>query len=234
MTVYIEQRIGRVNAYSSEQSVTSSKSKAIQDDPQSPNVPKRPGPGPVGVILCLIGLAVVGFGLYKAHEGALAQQVVDEKHRQEQRAASEHDEHLRLVQIAEEKAVLVRNADRDTLRKAVVSCQNQISDLLGKSPFGLSFPHYAPTKLREFAGIGAAMRTPLGFPSAALDDYSFDQIDWNLNLITQKTYPSTSITFAVEGARDGFKVRQYAAVYRCEMDGLDVGKPRQTENYNLD
>jgi hypothetical protein len=51
--------------------------------------------------------------------------------------------------------------------------------------------------------------------------------------MNSKEYPITTISFVVEGAKDGFSVRQYAAVFSCELDGLKATEPERTKIYYL-
>ncbi|KSV77177.1 hypothetical protein [Ensifer adhaerens] len=51
--------------------------------------------------------------------------------------------------------------------------------------------------------------------------------------MNSKEYPITTISFVVEGAEDGFSVRQYAAVFSCELDGLKATEPERTKIYYL-
>lgn len=50
--------------------------------------------------------------------------------------------------------------------------------------------------------------------------------------MNSKEYPITTISFVIEGAEDGFSVRQYAAVFSCEL-GLKATEPERTKIYYL-
>ncbi|KAA3506306.1 hypothetical protein DXM21_25320 [Agrobacterium rosae] len=75
------------------------------------------------------------------------------------------------------------------------------------------------------AGIGMPVG---GFPSSVLDNYDFDAVAWNIDRIGHKEYPLSTISFVVEGAEDGFSVRQFAAVYSCRLDRLNATEPDRT------
>ncbi|MGR9293666.1 hypothetical protein ACU8OS_35460 (plasmid) [Rhizobium leguminosarum] len=79
------------------------------------------------------------------------------------------------------------------------------------------------------------LKLPLGgWPSVALDNYDFDVVVWNVDRMTDKEYPITSISLVVEGSQDGFTVKHYAAVFTCELDGLKAEEPERTEIHYLD
>ena len=117
------------------------------------------------------------------------------------------------------------NADPGTLRKLVDSCKDQLMDIRS-SAFANHFPYYSPTELEKFAGMGTALDMPLGgFPSAALDNYEFDATAWNLERSKQGISDHDDL---IEGAEDGFSVRQYAAVFSCELDGLKANAQKSS------
>lgn len=67
--------------------------------------------------------------------------------------------------VEDEKRQQIRNADRETLRKLVDSCKDQLLDIRSKSAFASNFPYYSPPELEKFAGMGTALNMPLGgFP----------------------------------------------------------------------
>lgn len=191
-------------------------------------------PRPLVGILVLAVLAAVGFGGYKMYEAAQEKRLAQERQQQEERAAREFVIAREQARIAAEKAKALQDADKDTLRKLVSSCQSQVIELVSNSPFGVNFPHYSPTDLDKFADLGAAFGQKLGWPSVALDNYDFDAVGWNVEQISREKYPSRHISFVVEGAEDGLSVRQFAAVYSCDLDGLAIEKPEQTMKHYLD
>ncbi|MGH0214393.1 hypothetical protein NKY66_10815 [Sinorhizobium meliloti] len=193
------------------------------------------GPGAVAIITTLIVLGALGYGGTKLYGAIRERQIAAEKKRQDEIAAYWAAQEAKQQKIADEKRQQIKNADRETLRKLVDSCKDQLMDIRSKSAFASNFPYYSPTELEKFAGMGTALNMPLGgYPSAALDNYDFDATAWNLDRISNKEYPITTISFVVEGAEDGFSVRQYAAVFSCELDGLKATEPERTQIYYLD
>lgn len=193
------------------------------------------GPGAVGLITTLIVLGALGYGGTKLYSAIREKQIAAEKKRQDEADARWAAWEAEQQKIRDEKRQQIKNANRETLRKLVDSCKDQLMDIRSKSPFASSYPYYSPTELEKFAGMGTALNMPLGgFPSAALDNYEFDATAWNLDRIGNKEYPITTISFVVEGAEDGFSVRQYAAVFSCELDGLTAKTPERTKVYYLD
>lgn len=183
---------------------------------------QRRGITPGRVWASLIGVAAFVYFVYPLpqireaeHQRILAEErAAEEKRLMEQRQLYE----------AKEKAILA--ASDDAIRNVVLDCQQAITKALTEnSPFDVYFPSYSPDQLRKFADIGAAFQTALGSPSAALDNYEFDPVSWNIERVQHKDYPIRTIAFAVEGASDGFSVKRYAAVYSCSMDGLALFKP---------
>ncbi|TBG52593.1 hypothetical protein [Rhizobium leguminosarum] len=193
--------------------------------------------GPSALVICtiVIVIAAIGYGGSKIYGSIRERKAEEERKRQDEILARETARATELARIADEKREQIKNADRDTLAKLVNSCRDQINTLFSKSVFGINFPYYSPDDLRTFADMGAALKMPLGgWPSVPLDNYDFDIVAWNLNRITHKAYPITSISFVVEGSQDGFTVKHYAAVFTCNLDGLKADEPDRTEIYYLD
>ncbi|WP_064815750.1 MULTISPECIES: hypothetical protein [unclassified Rhizobium] len=204
-------------------------------DTKSSGPGKPKGPGVPIICTIVIVIFAVGYGGSKIYGSIRERQAEAERKRQDEILARETARVTELARIADEKREQIKNADRDTLAKLVNSCRDQINTLFSKSVFGINFPFYSPDDLRKFADMGAAFKMPLGgWPSVALDKYDFDIVAWNLARITDKDYPTTSISFVVEGAQDGFSVRHYAAIFSCDLDGLTVEKPDRTEIHYLD
>lgn len=199
---------------------------------KSVEAPKKDDP--VATIIAVAIIVALGFGGYKIYEVNREKRIAREKHDQEVLLAHEQAQAKEAARIAAEKKNAIKSADRDTLSKLVSSCRSAITDLVSKGPFGVNFPYYSPADLDQFAGIGAAFGKPLGWPSAALDNYDFDAVGWNLERIAHKEFPISDISFVVEGSQDGFSVRQYAAVYSCSIDGLAITEPTRTQIYYLD
>lgn len=193
------------------------------------------GPGVVVLFTTVFVVGAIGWGSIKIYETIRERRIAAETKRVIEFYARKAEQEAEERRIASEKREQVKSADRQTLRKLVDSCKDQLMDIRSKSAFASNFPYYSPTELEKFAGMGTALNMPLGgFPSAALDNYDFDATAWNLDRISNKEYPITTISFVVEGAEDGFSVRQYAAVFTCELDGLRATEPERTKVYYLD
>ncbi|WP_457813133.1 hypothetical protein [Sinorhizobium meliloti] len=212
----------------------SSKPKAVLAEMQKSVESEKSGHGAVAVVIALAIVATLGFGGYKFHVAVQQKRIEREQKAEEARLARERAQAEQERRIAAEKADAIKNADTDTLRGLVSSCRSAIIDLVSKDPLGVNIPHYSPTDLEKFADIGAAFGQPLGWPSAALDNYDFDAVGWNVERIASKDYPVSTISFAVEGSQEGFTVRRFAAIYTCRLDGLAITKPTQTNIYYLD
>ncbi|ANL87066.1 hypothetical protein [Rhizobium phaseoli] len=192
---------------------------------------------PNALMLLTIGIVIagLGYGGTKMYGAIRERQAAVERKKQDEIAARETERAIELARIADQKREQIKNADSETLKGLINSCQDQINAVFSKSVFGINFPHYSPDDLQKFADVGAAFKMPLGgWPSAVLDNYDFDIVAWNLARITDKDYPITSVSFVVEGSQDGFSVRHYAAVFTCDLDGLRAEEPDRTEIHYLD
>lgn len=188
------------------------------------------GPGAVAIITALIVIGALGYGGTKLYGAIRDKQIAAEKKRQDEADARWAALKAEWQQIADAKREQIRTADRETLRKLVDSCKDQLMTMRSQSVFATNYPYYSPDDLEKFAGIGMPSG---GFPSAVLDNYDFDATAWNLDRISNKEYPITTISFVVEGAEDGFSVRQYAAVFTCDLDGLKAKEPERTKVHYL-
>lgn len=182
-------------------------------------------------IILALGLALMVAKTFydrKAEELAAAERA-KEQAEQAQREKWAAEAAARAEEMELEREAELKNADPAKLRELVSSCKSAISTKLSEGPLAFSFPYYPPPTLTSLADAAAALggnTRSQGFLSAALDDYDFDAIKWNLERITGK-YPSRSIQFVVEGAQDGFTAKRYAAIYSCRLDGLSITEPKR-------
>ena len=188
------------------------------------------GPGTLGLVISLIVIGALGYGGMKLYGAIRDRQIAAEQKKKDEQAARWAALEAEQQRIEDEKREQIRTADKETLRKLVESCKDQLMEMRAKSVFATNYPYYSPSDLDRFAGIGMPSG---GFPSAVLDKYDFDATAWNLERISNKNYPVSTISFVVEGAEDGFSVRQYAAVFSCQLDGLKAREPERTQVYYL-
>jgi hypothetical protein len=188
------------------------------------------GPGALGLIISLIIICGLGYGGIKLYGAIQDRQITAEKKQMDEQAARWAALEAEQQRIADAKREEIRTADKETLRKVIESCKDQLMTMRSKSVFATNYPYYSPSDLDRFAGIGMPVG---GFPSAVLDKYDFDATAWNLDRISNKEYPVSTISLVVEGAEDGFSVRQYAAVFSCQLDGLKASEPERTQVYYL-
>lgn len=186
------------------------------------------GPGTLSLIITLIVIGGLGYGAVKLYGTFKGWQIEEENRIKAEAEASRAAREAEAQKIADAKREQIKNADKDTLGKVVSSCKDQIYALRKDSPFAIHFPYYSPDNLERFAGIGMPSG---GFPSAVLDNYDFNAVNWNIDRIRESTFPT--ISFVVEGADDGFSVRQFAAVYSCRLDGLNATEPQRTSVHYL-
>jgi hypothetical protein len=169
----------------------------------------------------------------KTTEGNLSnsQQALDAKKLEEQekrRIEALVAEAAKTMEKARANNVVFKSIDTasaDQIYQLVRKCESDTRDLVDKknNPYRAHTPHYSPDQLRKFANLGITGF----FPSSHLDDYEFNIIDWNTKQLKQEYVHWKKIEVVIEGAHDGFSPRQYAAVYSCKLNGLELEPPKR-------
>lgn len=141
------------------------------------------------------------------------------------------------VDYAKQQAALEANikaADETAIQALVTECRLKLDEMLNMKPFAIYFPSYHPNRLQELGNLAAVTGIKIGRPSAALEDGEFNLTQWNIKEITKQEYPSRKISIVVEGINAGFSNRPYAAIYQCNMRGMEISEPRRDKFYFLD
>lgn len=147
---------------------------------------------------------------------------------------AEQVERTKAMEIRAANDKLRSEATRAQISTAVQLCRDRILEITkdGYEPY---FGLYKWTDLRRMTDLASLLGVKLTRPSAQLDDYSFDPLEYNVDRLMDPDFSSLStIYFAVEDAEDGFNgPRQYASVWSCQLAGITPSEPREGERYYL-
>lgn len=177
----------------------------------------------VGAAILVVGAVA---GLYVLSEKAEARRVAAEQMEQQRQKLIADQQAAENRRIHAEKEAAIASASEKQISDLISTCFSSINEKLSKGTFAYSFAYYSPWDLEKISSLGIG-RSGGGFLSAALDDYNFNSTKWNLDRIMNKDYGSRRVSFVVESAADGFRVRKYAAVWSCWLDGLSVRPPEE-------